>query len=259
METIFANELDTGALVAGFSGHVDIIRVKQFYPEDICRQVAERMNHSRLLGQYENAPDISRIGRAYFEKQASAAAAADYEQNAMSWMRELRQAVSPFLPPVDKLRLSLDEAWPAGAKLASIEGAKAFAGLTRKFGAGSEAEPHQDVLAWDVAQGHPDGELAGQFAANIYLHLPPVGGELTIWPLSFSREVYDRHRRPGSYGLDYAALNAPPVTIEPELGELILFNSRLVHAVQPSAGGDRMAASCFIGFRSKDDPLTVWS
>ncbi len=246
-------------LIQFFAGDVDVLRVPGFYPAVAAAEIALRFTASKLRGPYDGAPRIDRIGRALFEKQASAQAAADYEANSVGWIDELRDAASPFPLPIDLLRLKLDELWAAGSTLATIEGCRAFCGLIRIFPAGGEAEPHMDVLEWDLPEGHPDGVLAGQFAANIYCQVPRVGGELLIWPRTLTRDDYEAHRRPGSYGLLDTALAGEPTVIRPQVGELIMFNSRRVHAVCASIDESRVAASCFVGHRGAGQSLCLWS
>jgi hypothetical protein len=164
---------------------------------------------------------------------------------------------SPDLTPIDQFRLELDELWVPGAHVATLNGRKMFVGIVRHFGEGSEAEAHQDVFAWD-APTSPEA-LAGQLTAIVYLSLPVRGGQLAIWNLSLSHEEYERQRVPNSYGLRRETLPDPDVVLEPEQGELILFNAGLVHAVEKIEVGSRVTWSCFIGFRGANDSLVVWS
>ncbi len=45
----------------------------------------------------------------------------------------------------------------------------------------------------------------------------------------------------------------------PEPGDLLIFNSRKMHAVSPGTGRSRLAVSCFVGYRGKQQALTYWS
>lgn len=135
-----------------------------------------------------------------------------------------------------------------------------FAGLLRIFGEGSAAEPHQDHFDWDASlhEIYEATYYPAQLAANVYLRLPERGGELAIWPVSLRRTEYERMRK-GEYGVDPAQLRAEPVVLTPRLGELILFNARMVHAVYPPELGNRVTWSSFIGYRGDSEPLTIWS
>lgn len=261
MNIIHEDKLSASAARSVLTGEAAVLRIPGFISPEACARLASIVDGSDLTGAYSNAPEIWRMGRAYFERErgANAEAVLDYDTNAVNWMTIMRDAAAPVQLPIDRLRVTLDEVWPAGANVATIEGKRAFCGLMRIFKPGAFAEPHQDNLSWDVSPGHPDGALAYQAAANIYLTMPDTGGELTIWSLSLDYEAYERHRRAGSYGLRDEVLTCEPVTIRPKVGELIIFNSRLVHAVSPGQGGDRITASCFIGSRGNHSPLILWS
>jgi 2OG-Fe(II) oxygenase superfamily len=235
------------------------IRIENYYPVDRCERVADLLVNSPLFGMYVNATAIGRVGQAFFESQANEQSRRRYEEDAIKWIRELRRLCSPDLTPIDKFRLELDEAWAAGARVAALNAKKMFVGLARHFGQGSEAEPHQDVFAWD-APGSPEAAaLAGQLAMNVYLSLPRSGGELTLWDMRLSQEEYETRRIPNSYGVRRDTLGPPAAAIRPKQGELILFNAGRVHAVEKVEVGSRATWTCFVGFGQADQPLVLWS
>lgn len=248
-------------LLALVCGEIAAIRVKKFIPKTLCEGIAETMTTSPLFGHYANpgAENIGRLGEAFFERQTSPEAQARYDRESMSWMRELRAALAPMLSPIDKLRVELDEAWPHGAKIARIDGVKLFSGLGRVFGEGSCAEPHQDVIYWDAVGSKEAARIAFQLAANVYLSMPKRGGALMIWPESLSHDQYEAYRIPGSYGVRQDCLASEPLIIHPEVGELILFDSRKVHAVARIEDGSRYTFSTFIGLEATTSPMALFS
>jgi hypothetical protein len=252
-------ELTSEALIALHTGRTLALRIPGFYPPFLCSEIAERMVRSELYGSYANAPRIGRVGQALFETLASNEHRQAYEANALVWIQQMRRYCAPYLSPIDKLRLRLDETWPSGTRLGSLNGRKMFVGLARVFDNGAAAEPHQDVLHWDIPNELVAQSLTSQFAANIYLSLPEDGGDLLVWPQSFDQVEYDQHRNPGSYGVRKTSLQSAPVRISPRTGELILFSSLCVHAVEESHGGKRVTWSCFIGAENIKSPLMVWS
>lgn len=251
--------LESGHLEALDRGECIAVRVSDFYPAKLCAEIAARMGASELYGRYANAPLIGRVGQAFFESLASEEHREAYEKHALEWISLMRTSCEPYLSPIDKLRLELDENWAGGARLGSIGGKKMFTGLARVFRAGAHAEPHQDVLAWDAPGVSEAESLRSQFAANIYLQLPDSGGELVVWPKSLDRQAYRAAQVPGSYGVDEAAIDCAPRVMVPKEGELILFNSNLLHAVKASHGKDRVTWSCFIGVEDATQPLMMWS
>jgi 2OG-Fe(II) oxygenase superfamily len=237
------------ALEALDRNEVGAVRVTDFMDQKTCEAIAKRMLKSKHYGRYKNAPKIGRIGKALFECEAQ------------RYMEDMRDACAPFANPIDLLRAQFDVIWPGGARIARLKGQPAFAGLLRVFSSGSYAEPHQDHLAWDVGPLGLGKEafLKSQIAGNVYLKLPPRGGELMVWPGGLTREEYERARITGSYGVRQEALKGEPLVIRPQVGELILFPSTRTHSVVKSEGGDRVTWSCFIGSRGTDKPLEFWS
>ena len=187
---------------------------------------------------YENAPLIGRVGQALYESRASDETRRSIRENALAWTKELRNACSPYLTPIDKLRLELDEIWPNGATQGSLERKRMFVGLARVFKNGAGAEPHQDILAWDMPDSPDAKRLRAQIAGNIYLQVPQSGGEITLWPIELSMEEYRQIQNPGSYGLNASQLPAPIAKIKPEQGELI-FSIRAVSMLWSLPRGKR--------------------
>jgi hypothetical protein len=249
----------TDDLVALMSGQLLAIRRKNYFPADKCQDLADKLLGSHLYGRYRNAPEIGRVGVAFFECQADEASRKRYEENAVTWIRELRDRCSPFLSPFDRFRLELDEAWAAGAHLNALHNVKMFGGLVRHFDEGSEAEAHQDVLEWDEPGAGALTGIVGQLAWNTYLTVPSKGGTLSLWEMSFSKEEYEERKISDSYGLRRQMLPEPAAVLTPEVGEMILFNSGRVHAVDRIECGSRVTWSAFAGYGGIHDPILIWS
>lgn len=247
------------ALVALVNGNLDVIRIRDFYPAELCNALSSKMIETDLYGTYKNAPLIGRIGQAFFESQTSAETAERYWKNAVQWVHKMRDVCAPYLTPIDKLRLEIDDVWPYGASLSTLDGKRMFVGLARVFREGAYAEPHQDVLAWDAPKSVSAKKICGQLAANTYLRMPSSGGDLQIWRMELNQEDYNRIRNKDSYGLDPTKLPSPDVIITPSVGELILFNARRVHAVGKGKEGIRVTWSNFIGLTDEHTPLNFWS
>lgn len=257
---LVVGELNARRLCELAAGTIAAVQVAKYYPEDFSHLLAQRLLGSPLFGHYANAPDIGRVGQAYFETINDSETREVYYANAAAWIRSMRDLCAPFACPMDTLRLQLQETWPAGATLETIDDRPMFVGLARVFEKGAGAHPHQDVLARDAPPGCVRARtLRAQLAANVYLKPATSGGELEVWLRKPTDEEYETLRMPGSYGVDRALIGEPDVVLTPRTGDLILFNAHNLHAVRPAGGGPRITMSTFIGYRSRRQPLTYWS
>lgn len=239
------------------------LHIKNYYDESVARQIADKFCNSKLFGKYENAPNIARVGQAYFEGLSSEETAEKYRKDSRNWIRQLREECMPYLLPIDRFRLEIDEAWDYGAQLGNLhldQNLKAFAGLVRIFYQGSGTEIHLDRLDWDLrAIDKADTGVMIQFAVNVYLDLPKTGGEVRLWKISPNRKEYESYRNEDSYGLNEKKLPKPDLVFRPNPGDLWLFRASELHQVVEAGSGRRVTQSCFVGFRGDDNHLVVWS
>ncbi|TBR37401.1 2OG-Fe(II) oxygenase [Marinomonas agarivorans] len=256
---IITNELEKWHLDGLFNRTLDLVRVPEYFKKQNAKDIANKLKESQLFGNYVNAPKIGRIGQAFFECQNDKISLSRYRKYASMWIKTMRKEVSPLLSPIDCLRLELDEIWPCNCNLAEIDNQKLFAGLVREFKEGSYAEPHNDVLSWDlISDMHTN--ITNQLAANIYLKTSEIGGELRLWhEWPNTKEEYDAIRIEGSYGVKEELLNSHYLEVVPEVGELILFNPTRIHSVEKIDQGSRLTWSCFIGLENDSKPLQIWS
>lgn len=117
---------------------------------------------------------------------------------------------------------------------------------------------HHDIFAKDAPDSFSAHSPQAQFACNIYLSMPTDGGGLQIWEREITPIEFDAMRQ-DSYGIDPKCLGRPQLHVRPEPGDLILFNSRLMHAVASGRVSRRLSLSCFVGYRGPAAPLTFWS
>jgi len=233
------------------------IRIRNFVPSDTAAKLGKNIL-SQGFEKYINAPSIGRIGMAFYEAENKPPLVADYFESADGNIDELRRRCAPYLSPIDLLRCKLDEIWPAGAQLETLYGKKMYVGLSRVVKPGVTFLAHHDFFEKDAPDSFKAKSLLAQFAANVYLSMPSDGGALQIWKQDISPQEFDEMRG-DSYGIGPSLLGAPSLEVRPEEGDLLLFNSRCMHAV--TAGNDdlRLSLSCFVGYRGPASQLSFWS
>jgi len=191
-----------------------------------------------------------------------------------------------IMSPLDKLRLELDEAWRSGATLLkdTRTGRPYLPGLGRIMKGPTkspEGFAHVDELL-------PISSSQGLFSANIYLEMPPSGGELHIWGVAFkSKWDFYRHAStlsllttpdPEGQQLLRAKLLSPrsdmqPSTLKdgevslnsraelvrlcPDPGDLVLLCAQRPHAVQGFPIGKRVSLQSFLTHSGKGSPIVI--
>ncbi|GEM_PF-169449 len=242
-------------------GELLAIRIPTWYPRWLCEKIVRRLLKHPGFARYLMAEDVGvqRIGMTLFETENDEAMLDVYYEAAQETMWSIRKYCFPYLTPIERLRLELDELWPQGAFIESLHGRKMLSGIARMFEDAHSLPPHQDVLARDVPDSPRATQQKCQLAMNCYIRAPREGGELELWDIDPSAEEFEK-LRDGRYDfLDRNKLPPSAAKITPGTGELLLMRSDRVHAVHPSIGGPRVAMSCFIGYSGPGKALTTWS
>ena len=239
------------------AGEARVIQVQAYAGELACAQISDGQMDMGFK-PYENVSQVRRIGMAYYETDGKPDLLEKYFSVAKKNQIAFRKACGLSGSPLDKLRCQLDEIWPAGAQLQTLEGRKMFVGLSRMVEPNTTFLAHHDKFEEDAPGSQEAKTLQAQFAANIYFQVPKVGGELLMWHRELSTEEFDE-RRGDKYGINIDDLPTPDVVVKPERGDLLIFDSRKIHAVASPKDNPRLAVSFFIGYRGESNPLTYWS
>lgn len=260
------DKLDTAGLEALFSDQVCAVCVPHFASTSLCDMLSHWfLNHDQIEEYHhevrtENGINylkygVERVGVAFnttYDKSSDSPETERYYREALPGVQNLRQACSPYLSPIDALRLQFDELWPYGANVAAFEGKKMFTGIGRVMDAATshllEEQPHFDSVPEKLSK------LIGQFSANIYLTVPSSGGELELWdmpPLPIA-EIDN-----ADLDTDWRSHLGESLLIKPEKGELVLINTRRAHAVRRFNEGKRISLQSFIGLKA-DNSLALW-
>jgi len=254
---VHKSDLKVDDLLALAVGKSLVLQVRGFVSPSTCTMLADRAT-DRGYSSYLNVPSVKRIGMAFYETEAKPELVEVYFSHAHRYISEFRRACTPWVSPIDELRCMLDELWPHGAMLQTLGRRKMFVGLSRQVEPGTTFLAHHDIFSQDAPGFEEAGNLLAQFGANVYLQMPLAGGALMMWRRELPPREFDALRGE-DYGLPVERLGAPDLSVLPEPGDLLVFNSRKLHAVSPGAGQSRLTVSCFIGYRGLSEPLTFWS
>ncbi|MDB9372597.1 2OG-Fe(II) oxygenase [Nodularia sphaerocarpa] len=201
------------------------------------------------------------IGQSYFETHGSdgktdPVALANYLDKVDYFQNQIRSACLPYASPLDRLWEMLDQVM--GVECVSIEGKPMTPGLVRVFPENFEFIPHNDIFHRDAPDVKIAEKINTHWAANIYLKTAPEGGRLQLWSQRFTEVELQQMTLVGSeFGYDRNKLPQPDVEVETQPGDLLLFDSTLVHAVTPIHKGIRVNISSFVGYR-QNMPLLYW-
>lgn len=197
---------------------------------------------------------VDRIGFPFnltFGTSQQSQAKEQYYKAALPTIRAIRNSCLPYLTPIDRLRMELDEIWPKGANIATFEGKKMFVGIFRlmnpELSSGSE-NPHFDALPKHVFK------LDGQFAANMFISVPEIGGETEVWNLPPMSPTENLDVQDGPW----RDTVPKPISYKPEVADLVIFSSLRPHAIRRFAAGHRISLQCFIGSLD-DSSLVLWN
>jgi hypothetical protein len=254
-------ELGDEPLLELIQGNTLAVLVRGFIPQKHAFEIANKLLEASTWGRYETegAHGIEINGRALFECGGDRTCA-EYFQNATPTRRAVRQLLDPLTCPVDRMQAELDSAWKPGTRVLTLNGRKCHVGLQRCFREGGEALHHNDRARVDF--NHPKtARMQFQLAINTYLSMA-AGGELELWNLLPSDELYDEARY--EFGPTYAVrgdlLPPPDFVLRPEPGDFVIFNAAKIHRVRPVLGqGARVTVSAFAGFFSTNEPLEIFS
>lgn len=255
-------KLDKAVLASFFNGEVLAIRVPDFcdHYQDIIKNLRTKMSE---FTHYRMAEDVAvkKIGFTVFETENKPEYLSHYFKHATLYSEKIRRLCHPFQNPMDTFHILLDENWPAGASLETCSLGKMTPCIFRMMEANyNEGLPaHQDVLSRDLPNEHKFTNILAQAAANIYLSVPEEGGELLLWDKNPTFEEYQALKEDRYDFIDTKKLEGSPFVMKPRSGELIMFRSDHIHAVNSSVNVNRIAQSCFVGYYGEEHPLTYWA
>jgi hypothetical protein len=252
-----ANELQASHLLALCNGSVLAIRIPGFVSPAVIERAREKLFFHCDRGALTHAKEFTRLGIAYAEIKSDEMRN-EYHRCARENIERVRELFTDLSCPVDRFRILMDDVWPPGANLLSVNQQKCFVGVCRYLTPGVNLDPHIDSLEWTLPRDIK-WKLEYQLSANIYLQVPEEGGELEIWNIRPDPLEYERMKGSRHYGMNRSDVKEPDLVVKPEVGDLLILNPRFVHAVRAVTTNDRITLSSFIGIKSETDPLVYWS
>lgn len=263
-KVIVSKEINKDVLTKLFTNEICILKIPAFCDAFLCKKLTEWLIHHQELTEYPYVMKqptgvksiyygVDRVGVPYNSTYGNLAQKEKYYREALTGIRAYRNASYPYLSPIDRIRVELDENWTQGANLASFEGTKMFIGIGRLMQSQlshlTELQPHCDSVPTEYVN------LIGQFSANIYLSVPETGGALEIWDVPPIPTNVIHHSDPHK---DWRSELPGSIIVKPEQGDLLLFNTRRPHAITRFPEGTRVASQCFIGLH-ENHALSMWT
>ena len=261
------DDLQATDVLAVAEGHALAVVVHDYYSKGACDVMATRLlGAPSLWSSYptgSGAEHIGTSGGALFNCVGDELSpdCREYFEKAPGRNRALRAVLAPWTHPADRVRIEMDNEWPAGATLLRVDGGPSFYGLCRLVRAGGGIEPHTDRADWDLPCAET-AEFRAQLSINVYLSQAEQGGDLELWDMEVpEKSDYDALRsRKHSYALDRDLLPEPTETVSIEPGALLIAAASKPHAVTPCAGaGQRLSVSGFLGYSGPHAPLRAFS
>jgi predicted 2-oxoglutarate/Fe(II)-dependent dioxygenase YbiX len=131
-----------------------------------------------------------------------------------------------------------------------------FAGAFRQFR--GHGRLHIDHAPSHIHKPWAVTEIARQMTWNIYYSMSNSGGELIIHDTIHTPQN-EVMKKPGDYYFPYEVLEREDrITVQPRVGDLIIFNTQNFHEIMGSNDGFRISQTSFIG-QKKDGSLGLWS
>jgi len=257
----FSTELTHKSLQDLCNGDILVIKVPNYYSSLAGEKILYNLDNGKQLTQkYDNAPelDIHRLGMAFFETRFNKDLVDTYFSLPEQFNEIVGDICYPHTTPLEKYVNDLNELWPAGADIQTLEGKNMMPGLVRIFLENQLFPPHQDMLTRDVPDLPKDEHPISQLAVNVYLRSFDEGGELEIWDYAPDDEEVKQLYTGTHDFIDIDKIPVSSLKVKPEAGDLIIVQSSKLHSVRPGQGGNRVAFSCFSAYRGPDKPLTYW-
>ncbi len=244
------NEFSDSSLLALVENRIPAVSIKSF----ACAHETEALVAAlqELACRTSSISQVTRLGISQYE-QGIRASKANYFKLAKHIEPAFSKVYARSFSPVQRLIQQLEETGFDAGIMSEPGMGLYFAGNGKLRNGYSPVHVDfapQDSAGWAIA------ETGVQLAWNLYLRVPPEGGELLLWDKHWQPED-DVHQVDGNYYYDEAVVrDARMVRLHVSPGEVIIINSRNYHAVTEAR--DRLAFGSFISV-FEGNRLRLWS
>jgi hypothetical protein len=252
---VTASEFQRGQVADLAAGRCAAIQVTELLPPAVCEETLRALANV-LFNSYDTErvyPPVMRFGVGVSDHRQNGLVADSYwdaiDADRQTWL-DLGLSFDPF-----KLcRDALGANWPNAVAVGRRGDQEMGSGVAREPNQGFIV--HFDDASREFSGNLLDTNLVAQFAFNLYLSVPKVGGETVVWRHLW-HPADEAFRLPHSYGYDEAVVgDADSFELRPTVGGALLFNPRNFHAVRPSLDARRIALGFSVGLSDTGELLT---
>lgn len=252
-ETTEELPLNAESLTMLFENRIPALRIKQFATPEECEALVVQAHLLGFDSYQEVSPRIDRIGITVFEYNK---VGKDEYFRAVNRANAGQQRItSASFNPLKRIMAEIQECTNTTVRIASEPSyGNYYAGLTRKMEQGTLL--HIDYASaeqpkWEV------GTVVTQLVWNLYLKLSPSNqGKTQI----YNRQWYpeDEVYKIDSYGYSNTVVaGANKIVFQPKVGDVVIFNTRNYHTVEP-IDGHRVTFTSAMGLLPNDE-IVFWS
>jgi hypothetical protein len=261
-----ADTISLNILKLMISENIYACRIKNFLTKEKCDHYSKNIINFGKKSYYEVNKSVGKIGSAIFDYAFSVDKIQQYFDLVDENNKNI-QTIFGYEPPSKLVFGLLNEIWNSGCEIERFHGKDAYYGIVRIFEKGGSAPPHQDMTIWDIKNCEEVKSIQKQFSVNIYLQTPRNGGEITIYDKHINDEeeyqkTFFRYLDIGYKKAHEEMVNSNTkfITLKPEVGDFIIFNSNKMHSVTNNVSHiPRITNSFFINYRSYQESLRVFS
>lgn len=235
------NILNNETITALFNNEIACIRIKNFYSEKKTTKVINLIQSIGLDSYQYVYPPINKIGITQYEyANVDKKYYFDNVKKANEIQKPIYNVFSEVLSFIEKkTNIECSIAYEKDLQK------EYFAGLIRQI---NQALLHidfapRDAEKWDISK------IDSQIAWNLFLSLNKDGGETVIYNREWKKNDDELYKIKDSYGYTYEVIaNCEKVVCKPNVGDLVLHNSRNYHEVMRSESiNQRITMSSFCG------------